>query len=209
MRNDSGMEKFIWQKYVSNYILRDKYLFTCHFIVTFQFSTMPIRMRPMKAMDLIHLQQANINCLAENYQLWFWIYHQLCCPQVSHVATNSKGKIIGYVLGKLDEEMNKNYQKTKELYGGLTSVAVFNSYRKLGIATKLITYTHRSFRENFKTTHINLNVRETNRAGHKLYEDTLGYKFRFEEKKYYADGETGQTLTYTFPGEAEPKPIYK
>jgi ribosomal protein S18 acetylase RimI-like enzyme len=152
----------------------------------------------MKASDLVHLQQANLNCLAENYHLWFWIFHQLLCPQTSHVALNQKGNVIGYVLSKLDDDVQKP-QKQKDIHGALTSVAVFNSYRKLGIATKLIKYTHRTFRECYHVAYIDLNVRETNHAGHHLYMNTLGYKFHSSEERYYADGEAGWTLRYTFP----------
>ena len=128
---------------------------------------MPIRMRRMKISDLVHMQQANLNWLAENYHLWLWIYHKLLCPQTSHVATNLKCKIIWYVLGKIDDEYSK-LTKTKDIHGGLTSVAVFNSYRKLGIATKLIQYTHRTFCECFHIAYINLNVPDNNHAGHTL-----------------------------------------
>ena len=159
---------------------------------------MPISLRRIKINDLISMQQTNLHCLPENYQLWYWLYHYLLAPQGAHVAVTSEGKLIGYVLGKTDDEV-KNKKNPEPIHGHITSVAIYNGYRKLGIATKLLQYTHRTLKECFKCEYISLNVRETNRAGHILYQNTLGYKFDHLEEKYYADGENGWLLKYYYP----------
>lgn len=159
---------------------------------------MPISLRRVKVQDIMQLQNANLHCLAENYQMWYWMYHYLLAPQGSHVAVNRKGKVLGYVLAKMDEE-GRNSKPPVPPHGAVTSVAVFSRYRKLGLATKLLSYTHGSLRECFKAEYVNLHVRETNRAGHCLYMKTLGYKFVKCEEGYYADGENAWALRYTYP----------
>lgn len=155
---------------------------------------MPISLRRVKVTDLIQMQNANLHCLPENYQMWYWMYHYLVAPQGSHVAVDSRGKVLGYVLSKLDDDDRK-----KPTHGHVTSVAIYSRYRKLGIATKLLSYTHKTLKECFRAEYVSLNVRETNRAAHILYQKTLGYKFMNLDEAYYADGENGWTLRYDYP----------
>ena len=158
---------------------------------------MPISLRRVKIGDFLQLQNANLHCLAENYHLWFWLYHYLYSPQGAHVAVDRGGKVLGYVLGKLDEE-GPNSKPPVPIHGAITSVAVFTRFRKLGLATKLLTYTHKTLKECYNAEYVNLHVRETNRAGHMLYQKTLGYQFIKCEEGYYADGENAWSLRYKY-----------
>ncbi|EAY15811.1 acetyltransferase, GNAT family protein [Trichomonas vaginalis G3] len=157
---------------------------------------MPISIRRVKVEDMIQMQQTNNHCLPENYQLWFWLYHYLLTPQASHVAINCKGQLVGYVLCKTDDEK-------KGIVGQVTSVSVYNGYRKLGLASTLLGDTHVQLQKCFNAKSVTLNVRETNRAGHILYMNRMGYKFEKSEKDYYADGEAGWLLRYTYPVDPE------
>jgi hypothetical protein len=51
--------------------------------------------------DLINMQHCNLLCLPENYQMKYYLYHALSWPQVSYVAENEGGEIVGYVLAKM------------------------------------------------------------------------------------------------------------
>ena len=156
---------------------------------------MPISLRRVKASDILKLQNANLHCLAENYPLWYWMLHYFSCPQVSHISINKNGKCLGYVLGKMDTDA-----RSEPPHGQITSVATFSQFRKLGIATKLMKYTHKSLRDNFNAEYVNLHMRETNRAAAALYRGTLGYQFVKCEKSYYSDGENAYSLRYFYPG---------
>ena len=85
--------------------------------------------RPATLDDLWEMQHCNLMCLPENYQMKYYLYHSLSWPQLLHVA-ESDGKIVGYVLAKLDED-------SAEVHGHITSLAVLRT-RKLGIAAKLM-----------------------------------------------------------------------
>jgi hypothetical protein len=48
--------------------------------------------------DLMNMQHCNLLCLPENYQMKYYIYHGLSWPQLSFVAEDPRGEIVGYVL---------------------------------------------------------------------------------------------------------------
>jgi ribosomal protein S18 acetylase RimI-like enzyme len=46
----------------------------------------------------MNMQHCNLLCLPENYQMKYYMYHGLSWPQLSFVAEDPKGEIVGYVL---------------------------------------------------------------------------------------------------------------
>ncbi|CAB4428136.1 unnamed protein product [Rhizophagus irregularis] len=54
--------------------------------------------------DLLAMQNCNIMNLPENYQMKYYFYHALSWPQLSFVAEDHKGRIVGYVLAKMEED---------------------------------------------------------------------------------------------------------
>ena len=44
---------------------------------------MPISIRNAVVSDLVSMQQTNLWCLPENYQLKYYLYHSLTWPQVT------------------------------------------------------------------------------------------------------------------------------
>ena len=84
--------------------------------------------------DLLKMQETNLLCLPENYQYKYYIYHCLSWPCLLHVAEEYDGKIVGYVLAKLDEEEENG----NAIHGHITSISVLRTYRKLGLASKLM-----------------------------------------------------------------------
>lgn len=74
-------------------------------------------------------------------------------------------------------------------HGHVTSISVLRTYRRLGIANKLMLQAQDSMREVYKAQYISLHVRKSNRAALGLYKDTLGFTVKDIEKSYYADGE--------------------
>lgn len=51
--------------------------------------------------DLLNIQHCNLLCLPENYQMKYYFYHELSWPQLSYVAEDEEGRIVGYVLAKM------------------------------------------------------------------------------------------------------------
>ncbi|KAH3768084.1 acyl-CoA N-acyltransferase [Pelomyxa schiedti] len=146
--------------------------------------------------DLPGMQNCNLTCLPENYQMKYYYYHLMSWPQLSFVAVNDHGRIVGYVLAKMEEE-------AEEPHGHITSISVLRSYRKLGIATKLLRQSHQCMIDSFGAHYVSLHVRRGNRAALALYKDTLGYKVHDVEEHYYADQEDAFAMRCPFPKQTE------
>ncbi|CAN1344490.1 N-terminal acetyltransferase A complex catalytic subunit NAA10 [Linum perenne] len=147
--------------------------------------------------DLLAMQACNLLCLPENYQMKYYFYHILSWPQLLYVAEDYNGRIVGYVLAKMEEESN-------ECHGHITSLAVVRTHRKLGLATKLMTAAQSAmeqcFKQVFGAEYVSLHVRKSNRAAFHLYTETLGYSIQDVEAKYYADGEDAYDMRKQLKG---------
>lgn len=141
-----------------------------------------VSIRNANVEDLLQMQNTNLWCLPENYQMKYYFYHIMSWPQLLYVAEDQDGKIVGYVLAKMEEEATVPH-------GHITSLAVLRTHRKCGIATKLMKAAQRAMIDNFKAEYVSLHVRESNQAAIHLYRKTLEYQIYDVEKGYYADGE--------------------
>ena len=95
-----------------------------------------LSVRDARCDDLLQMQQTNLWCLPENYNLKYYLYHILSWPQLLYVAEDAKGKVVGYVLAKMEEDEDP-------AHGHITSLSVLRTHRKCGLATKLMTSSHR------------------------------------------------------------------
>ena len=154
--------------------------------------------------DLIEMQNTNLLCLPENYTLKYYLYHGVCFPHCLHVAETDTGKIVGYVLAKIDDD-----EGGKELGGHITSISILRSYRRLGIATKLMRAALESMQKVYDADAVSLNVRVSNRAALGLYEDVLGFTRAKVEQEYYADGENAFEMKKYFKPEKMPENFLK
>ena len=151
--------------------------------------------------DLLKMQQTNLLCLPENYQFKYYIYHYLSWPALLHVAEDHNGKIVGYVLAKLEDEAVKQ----GEVQGHITSISVLRTYRRLGVASKLMTHAINMMQEYFDADFVSLHVRVSNRPALHLYHKNLGFDVRGVEKEYYADKEDAYKMRKYFKKDKKPK----
>ena len=111
------------------------------------------------------MQHCNLLCLPENYQMKYYFYHGLSWPQLSYVAEDDQGRIVGYFLAKMEEESDI-------AHGHITSLAVKRTNRRLGLAQKLMDQASRAMVECFNARYVSLHVRKSNRAALHLYQNT-------------------------------------
>ncbi|EDW73258.1 uncharacterized protein Dwil_GK17457 [Drosophila willistoni] len=149
-----------------------------------------MNIRCAKPEDLMTMQHCNLLCLPENYQMKYYFYHGLTWPQLSYVAEDDKGGIVGYVLAKMEEPEPGEESK----HGHITSLAVKRSYRRLGLAQKLMNQASQAMVECFNAQYVSLHVRKSNRAALNLYTNSLLFKIIEVEPKYYADGEDAYAM---------------
>lgn len=146
--------------------------------------------------DLLAIQACNLACLPENYQMKYYFYHILSWPQLMFVAEDEKGRIVGYVLSKMEEE-------SSIVHGHITSLAVLRPYRKLGLAKRLMHCAHEAMKETFQAEYASLHVRKSNTAAKHLYINTLKYEVYDTEAKYYADSEDAYDMRCYFKKPSE------
>ncbi len=151
--------------------------------------------------DLLKMQQTNLLCLPENYQFKYYIYHYLSWPSLLHVAEDHNGKIVGYVLAKLEDEDVKQ----GEIQGHITSISVLRTYRRLGVASKLMTHAINMMQEYYDADYVSLHVRVSNRPALHLYHNNLGFDVKAVEKEYYADKEDAYKMRKYFKKDKKPK----
>ncbi|XP_051516464.1 N-alpha-acetyltransferase 10-like [Myxocyprinus asiaticus] len=147
-----------------------------------------MNIRNARPEDLMNMQHCNLLCLPENYQMKYYFYHGLSWPQLSYIAEDEYGKIVGYVLAKMEEDPDD------VPHGHITSLAVKRSHRRLGLAQKLMDQASRAMIENFNAKYVSLHVRKSNRAALHLYSNTLKFQISEVEPKYYADGEDAYAM---------------
>ena len=99
-----------------------------------------------------------------------FVLQRRCLPphlrQLLYVAEDSKKKIVGYVLAKMEED-------SAEVHGHITSLAVLRSHRKMGLAAKLMNAAQSAMEECFGAQYVSLHVRKSNRAAFSLYTTSL------------------------------------
>ena len=132
------------------------------------------------------MQACNLHNLPENYYMQYYLYHALTWPELLYVAETDDGKIVGYVMAKIEDE---DLEKNEPVHGHVTSISVLRSHRKLGIATKLMRASQYAMKTVYDAEYCSLHVRKGNKAALGLYRDALGFKVVKIEDKYYADGE--------------------
>lgn len=100
-------------------------------------------------------------------------------------------KIVGYVLGKMEDDPEA---EDKTPHGHITSLAVMRTYRRMGLAEKLMRQSLYAMCEVFKAQYVSLHVRKSNRAALHLYRDSLLFEMTNIEKSYYQDGEDAYAM---------------
>ncbi|CUA69424.1 N-terminal acetyltransferase A complex catalytic subunit ard1 [Rhizoctonia solani] len=136
------------------------------------------------------MQACNLQNLPENYQMKYYMYHAMTWPQLSYVAEDHKGRIVGYIMAKMEEDRKEG----EEPHGHVTSISVLRTYRRLGLAKKLMLQSQEAMATVYRAKHVSLHVRKSNRAAIGLYRDTLGFEVAGIEEKYYADGEDAYAM---------------
>ncbi len=123
----------------------------------------------------------------------YYMYHSMSWPQLLYVAEDEDEKVVGYVMAKMEDE-----KETEIPHGHITSISVKRSYRKLGLATKLMRASHNQMHTVFNAAYCSLHVRVSNRAAVSLYNGVLGYEIVQTEYAYYADGEDAYDMRLSF-----------
>jgi ribosomal protein S18 acetylase RimI-like enzyme len=112
-------------------------------------------------------------------------------PKGDSSYINKGEKIVGYVLGKMEDDPEA---EDKTPHGHITSLSVMRTYRRMGLAEKLMRQSLYAMCESFDAKYVSLHVRKSNRAALHLYRDSLAFAVTSIEKSYYQDGEDAYAM---------------
>lgn len=151
--------------------------------------------------DILGMQNCNLHNLPENYPFKYYLYHIASWPQASYVATTTTSsgeeRVVGYSLSKMEDDGNRAANpddKSDVPHGHVTSISVMRSYRRLGLAEKLMRQSLRALAEIYGAKYVSLHVRESNVAALHLYRDSLQFEVTELVNSYYADGENAYAM---------------
>lgn len=116
-------------------------------------------------------------------------------PKGDTAYINRGEKIVGYVLGKMEDDPDA---EDKTPHGHVTSLAVMRTYRRMGLAEKLMKQSLYAMGETLRAEYVSLHVRKSNRAALHLYRDSLKFEVTSIEKSYYQDGEDAYAMRKDF-----------
>ncbi|KAL2007881.1 hypothetical protein VTN00DRAFT_7863 [Thermoascus crustaceus] len=147
--------------------------------------------RRMTPTDLFSLNLTNLDPLTENYDLGFYLNYLMRWPSLFSVVENRDGHIVGYIMGKLEEQppsMRSSPHYTP-WHGHITVLTVAPAWRRLGFARRLTESLERSSDIN-DAWFVDLYVRAGNKVAVGMYKG-MGYSVFRRVVNYYSDDPTG------------------
>lgn len=176
-----------------------------------------VQVRIARRGDINCIKSINELTLPENYSEQFYNHQLFNWPHLALVAEHvfdqgsptpqRKAEVIGYVLGRIDGlvplEKGEVRQKDAGTGGHVTSLAVLPTWRKQGIAVKLMVTLHQRMTKHHSAKSSSLHVRVSNDAAVRLYRDLLGYEIMKVVEGYYQDGENAYFMVADLTREVE------
>jgi len=142
--------------------------------------------------DLEGVIEVNEQELPEDYPYFFYKSILDNFPESFLVACNNEGKIIGYIMWRV-EKIPSNSSLKLVNKGHLVSVAVSKMYRRKGVASALLSNSMEKIRK-YKIDEFVLEVRVSNYSAVSLYQ-TFYFTTKSIKHKYYRDGENAYYMT--------------
>ena len=147
--------------------------------------------------DLEGVIDVNERELPEDYPYFFYKSILDNFPESFLVATNSHGRIVGYVMWRVERIPAKDSLRLLSK-GHLVSIAVSTASRRKGIASDLLNNSMPAI-EKSNITEFVLEVRVSNYGAIDLYK-TFGFEIESIKKKYYRDGENAYFMVKKVEG---------
>lgn len=122
--------------------------------------------------------RVNIDPFTETYAIPFYMFYSFQWGELNFTVRNNKNEIVGYIIGQVQNE------NIFDIKGHVTAVTVCEDYRRLGIASLLMSFLEKSSDEFYKAYYVDLFVRPGNSMALNMYEK-LGYKLYRRIPDYY------------------------
>jgi len=142
--------------------------------------------------DLEGVIAVNERELPEDYPYFFYKNILDNFSESFLVACSENGEIIGYIMWRVEKMPSTNSLRLINK-GHLVSLAVFQEYRRRGIAAALLTNSMPAIKKHGINEHV-LEVRVSNYSAINLYKK-FNFKIEGIKKKYYRDGENAYYMS--------------
>ncbi len=142
--------------------------------------------------DVEEIVQINRLALPENYSMGYFIQLIKQWKDTSVVSIRN-GKIIGYIICKVEKKSLIAFKRRNFPRGHIMSVAVHPEYRRQGIASEMMKFVLNRLKYIKNLKEVILEVRESNRSAIRLYQK-FGFKKESVLKRYYIDGESANLM---------------
>ena len=145
--------------------------------------------------DIIPVMEINLRTLPEHYSDYFYESLLEELPEAFVIAEIS-GKIIGYIMCKMEHGFS-NFRKLGFVKKGhVVSIAVLDEHRRKGFGSVLVNEAIKGVKT-IQCSELYLEVRCSNNDAVKLYEK-LGFSIIQRLKAYYRDGEDAYVMAIEF-----------
>ena len=152
-------------------------------------------LRRCELSDIIPVMEINLRTLPEHYSDYFYESLLEELPEAFIVAEIS-GKIIGYIMCKMEHGFS-NFKKLGFVKKGhVVSVAVIDEHRRKGLGSVLVDEAVKGVKI-VRCSELYLEVRCSNNDAVRLYEK-LGFFIIQRLKAYYRDGEDAYVMAIDF-----------
>eukprot|EP01038_Epipyxis_sp_PR26KG_P006218 gene6218-8570_t len=138
-------------------------------------------MRPFLAEDLFKFNHINLDPLTETYTVQFYTQYLATWPGLCATLEDPSGRMMGYILGKAEGE-------GKLWHGHVTAVTVSPEYRRLGVASRLMSHLEIVSEVLFAGYFVDLFVRVSNKLAQIMYRN-MGYNVYRRVLGYYSGEE--------------------
>lgn len=136
--------------------------------------------RRFRPCDLFRINPVNLDTLTETYSFNFYFQYMLKWPEFLQTVSAPDATLMAYVLSKTEGE-------GREWHGHVSAVTVAPSYRRLGLARKLMEFTEDLSQNTYSCYFVDLFVRKSNTLAISMYKG-MDYVVYRTIVKYY-DGE--------------------
>ena len=148
-------------------------------------------LRRCELSDIIPVMEINLRTLPEHYSDYFYESLLQELPE-SFIVAEISGKIIGYIMCKIEHGFS-NFKKLGFVRKGhVVSIAVIDEHRRKGFGSVLVDEALKGVKIR-QCSELYLEVRSSNTDAVKLYEK-LGFSIIQRLKAYYRDGEDAYVM---------------
>ncbi|CDF39462.1 N-acetyltransferase [Chondrus crispus] len=153
--------------------------------------------RRFRPCHLFRINPVNLDTLTETYNLNFYFQYMLRWPEFQQVVTAPDATIMAYVIGKTEGEGNL-------WHGHVSAVTVAPEYRRLGLASKLMTFTETLSQDTYNAFFVDLFVRKSNSLAIAMYKQ-MGYIVYRTILNYYGGSEDAYDMRKALTRDQEKK----